>query len=436
MKHIIYTFFCIGAFILLTANFISCSKPGSTTSTDPCAGKTIVVTATTNPTSGGSTTNGSINASASGSSGFAYNINGGSFQASGIFGNLAAGTYNVSAKDNNGCSGSQSFTVAATACPTIIITATSVAASSSTATNGSITASASGSTGITFSLNNGVFQTSGTFTGLAGASYNITAKDLNGCTNSAAVVVSSGSCPTITISSTTTNTAGPTATNGSLTATASGGVAPYTYSKDAGVTFQNMGLFNNLTAGNYSIVAKDANGCLAASGNITVSSAPCPTISLSASTVGSDKCSNNNGSITVSASGSIGLMYKLNSGLFQASSIFGALPTGNYTITVRDANGCSATGTAQVNVAAAGPNFVNVKAIMTTNCAISGCHAGASPQNGINFADDCTIVAQSSRIKARAVDGVPSIMPASGAISAGDKQKIINWINAGGQHSN
>ena len=427
--------FCLLVFCVMAINFISCSKPGSVPS-DPCAGKTIVITGTTNPTSGGSTTNGTINATATGSSGFTYNLNGGAFQASGAFTNLAAGTYTVLAKDNSGCSGSQSFTVIASACPTILPTATIVAASSSIAANGSITASATGSTGFTFSINNGPFQASGAFTGLVAASYNVTAKDLNGCTNSRAFVVTSGSCPTITVSSTTTATAGPTATNGSITASATGGVAPYTYSKDAGATFQASGFFNNLTAGNYSVVAKDVNGCLAASGNITVSSAACPTIILSSSTIGSDKCTNNTGVVNLTASGSTGLMYNLNAGAFQSSAFFGALATGNYTVTVRDVNGCSTTGTATVNIAAAGPNFVNVKAIMTANCAISGCHAGSSPQNGINFADDCTIVSQSARIKARAVDGNPSIMPASGSISASDKQKIIDWINAGGKHSN
>ena len=435
MKSCILMFLCISAVFVITINFTSCSKP-DTTPSNPCAGKTIIVTALTNPTSGGTSANGIINASASGSSGFTYNINGGSFQAGTSFTGLAAGTYTISAKDNNGCSGTQSFNVAASACPTIIVTGTTTAASTTTATNGSITVAATGSTGIIFSLNTGTFQTSGTFAGLAAGSYNITAKDLNGCTNSAAFVVSGGSCPTIIISSTATATSGPTASNGSVTATANGGAAPYTFSKDAGVSFQASGVFNNLAAANYTIVAKDANGCLGASGNITVSSAPCPVITLSSSAVGSDKCANNTGAVNVTAGGSSGLMFNINGGAFQTSSVFGSLATGNYTVSVRDVNGCTTTGTAQVNIAAAGPTFSNVKTIMIANCAFTGCHGGSSPQSGINLADDCTIVAQAARIKARAVDGNPSIMPATGPISASDKQKIVDWINSGGKHSN
>lgn len=83
-----------------------------------------------------------------------------------------------------------------------------------------------------------------------------------------------------------------------------------------------------------------------------------------------------------------------------------------------------------------GPLFTAVKAVVQTNCAVSGCHAGSSPQNGINFADDNTIVNQKARIKVRAVDnaGTANQMPPPPAapLSTADQQKITNWINAGG----
>ena len=81
MRNSIFIAFCIAGLCMLAINFTSCSKPDSTP-TNPCAGKTIVVTGTTNPTSGGSTTNGTINATATGSSGFTYNLNGECFEAS------------------------------------------------------------------------------------------------------------------------------------------------------------------------------------------------------------------------------------------------------------------------------------------------------------------------------------------------------------------
>lgn len=430
-------FISSGILVLFAAavNFISCSKPDLTPQ-DPCVGKTIIIAGSVNPTSGGTSTDGSLNVSATGSTGISFSINNGTFQSSGNFTNLAANTYLVTAKDGNGCTATKTFTVSSAPCPTITLTGTSTPASSPTSANGAITATASGSSGLTYSINNVVFQPAGSFTGLITGSYTITAKDVNGCTASAVFIVVSATCPTITVSALTTVTSGPTAANGTLTATASGGALPYTYSKNGGATFQASGSFNNLTAGNYTIVSKDVNACLGTSGVITVSAAPCPTITISTGITPSDKCTNNTGAITVNATGSSGFTYNINSGGFQASNFFNALGIGNYTVGVKDLNGCVNTGTTVVNIAPAGPTFSMVKPIISVNCAFSGCHAGASPQSGIDFNDDCTIVAQRVRIKARAVDGIPSIMPPFGSLSASEKQKIMDWINAGGQHSN
>ena len=84
-----------------------------------------------------------------------------------------------------------------------------------------------------------------------------------------------------------------------------------------------------------------------------------------------------------------------------------------------------------------GTLFTAVRNILQANCALSGCHAGASPQNGINFGDNCTIVTQKDRIKARAVDasGTSNQMPPppSAPLTATERQKITDWVNAGGK---
>jgi large repetitive protein len=430
---------CCSIFILfiISTNFISCSKPDTTSPpVATCADKTIVITGTTTATSGGTTSNGSINVSATGSTGFTYSI-GGAFQASGSFTSLAAGTYSVTAKDDAGCTSIKSFVVTASACPTINITAVITFASGPAATNGAINATATGSTGFTYSIGSAAFQASGNFTGLSGnVTYQITAKDLNGCTATTGFTVNVLNAPVITVITTTVPSSGPTATNGSISASASGGIAPYQYSLNGGA-FQGQGTFGSLLAGsNYSVVAKDFNGNLSASFPVTVSFTPCPTITLSANVLGADKCLNNNGSITAVATGSTGLTYNLNGGTYQAGTLFGSLTTGGYTLGVKDANGCITTTPVTVAVAAAGVNFTAVKAVLASNCAFAGCHAGANPQNGLDFTVDCTIVAQSARIKARAVDATPSVMPPGGGLSAADKLKITNWIAAGGQHSN
>ncbi len=418
--------------------YVGCSKSGTTPTPppNPCAGVVIVVTGTTTATSTPTATNGSIIASATGGSGFTYQLNGGTAQASGTFTGLAAGSYTVAAKSSAGCSGTQTFTVTATACPSITVTATITQTTTPTATNGMIVATGAGSTGFTYNINGGAFQASGSFSNLAVGSYTIVAKDGNGCTGSNSFSVTSASCPTITLNTTPTNTTGPTATNGSIVAVATGGLAPHTYSKDGGTNFQASGTFNNLAVGTYAVVAKDANGCLSASVSTIVGST-CPTITAATATTTTVKCEPNTGSITISASGSTGFMYNLNGGIYQASNVFAGLATGAFTYGVRDANSCIITGNATVSQAPAGSLFLAVKAVLATNCAFAPCHGGATPQSGLDFTVDCTIVGQGLRIKARAVDSNPSQMPPSGPpLSAVDKQKIVDWLNAGGKHNN
>lgn len=238
---------------------------------------------------------------------------------------------------------------------------------------------------------------------------------------------------TIVITGAATATSGGASADGSISVSATGSTG-FTFNNNAGA-FQSSGTFSNLASGNYTITAKDDAGCTSTK-SFTVTSSSCPTITISTSNNASDKC-NSTGKITVTASGSTGFNYTINGGTtYQASNIFNSVAAGAYTVGVKDANGCLSSNTTTVNVATAGTLFTSVKALMLANCATAGCHAGATPQNGIDLSIDCTIVSQSARIKARAVDANPSIMPATGAMSTLDKQKIVDWINAGGQYSN
>lgn len=58
----------------------------------------------------------------------------------------------------------------------------------------------------------------------------------------------------------TTNTSSPDICDGQVNITASGGTAPYTYSIDAGETFQSSNIFTGLCNENYSVIIKDSLG--------------------------------------------------------------------------------------------------------------------------------------------------------------------------------
>ena len=66
---------------------------------------------------------------------------------------------------------------------TVVVSGSSSDASSGQS-NGSISASATGGSGFTYSLSGGTFQSSGNFINLAAGTYTITAKNSDGCTGS------------------------------------------------------------------------------------------------------------------------------------------------------------------------------------------------------------------------------------------------------------
>ncbi|MEO7923030.1 MAG: hypothetical protein ABIR30_05080 [Chitinophagaceae bacterium] len=442
MKHIIplrsLCIFLLSALVVI----YSCSKGGGGgTPPNPCSGVTVTVSGTTsNPTTVNGT-DGSISATASGASGFTYSLNGGTFQASGTFSNLAAGSYTIVAKSSAGCTGSSIFTLSAPnpcAGINIIVTGTATNPSGPGATNGSIVASATGSTGFTYSINGGAFQPSGTFNNLGAGAYAIVAKDLNGCIGSANFTLTAPNpCAgiTIVVTGTITHPSAPGATNGSIVASATGSTG-FTYNINGGV-FQASGTFNNLGAGVYIIVAKDLNGCTGTNSFTLTPPNPCAGVNIivSITPTANIPCQlPNTGAIAASASGGNGVYtYSLNGGAFQSSGTFSNLPAGNYTVTAKDGNTCTGSGSDVVSNAPAGPLFTQVRTVLQNNCV--PCHNNVQQEGGMNWTIDCNIVTFKDRIQARAVNGNPSPMPPTGLLPISERQKITNWINAGGRYS-
>lgn len=139
------------------------------------------------------------------------------------------------------------------------------------------------------------------------------------------------------------------------------------------------------------------------------------------------------GTVTATAGGSTGFTYNIDGGSFQSSGSFAGVGAGDHTVIAKDSEGCTKSGTVTVTADASGPLFAAVKAVIVANC--NSCHTGAGAQGGQNFGTDCNIVNAAARIKARAVDGNPSFMPQGGQLNATDKQKITNWVAAGGKYS-
>ncbi len=316
--------------IVATIN-LACSGSQATT-TFVIPGPTITTTQT-NTTCGNST--GSITAVGSGSTGpYTYNINGGAFQASGTFNGLPAGVHTIIVRDANNCPAATTVTILNTDGPALTYTQTNATCGNNT---GTITANATGGTApYQYSINGGTtYQAGNFFTGLVAGTYTLVVRDVNGCTNSAIVTITTSTAPTLS--------AVPTAAtcnqnNGVITAFASGGAAPLEYSIN-GNTFQPGNVFNGLTPGAYTVTVRDASGCTRTV-NVTVGNSPAPTVTATSTAAG---CGNTNGTITATGSGGIiPYQYSINGGTtYQASNVFVGLAPGVYTITIRDNTGCT-----------------------------------------------------------------------------------------------
>ncbi|MDZ7879800.1 MAG: PKD domain-containing protein [Saprospiraceae bacterium] len=319
-----------GLYTVIVKDANGCTATQQATVTN--SGSAVSITSITPQSATCGSMNGSLTVTATGT-GLQYALNNGTYQTSNVFSNLAAGVYTVTIKDANGCTATQQATVTNSGSAVSI---TSVTPQSATcgSMNGSLTVTATG-TGLQYSLNNGAYLSDNVFRGLAAGLYTVIVKDANGCTaTQQATVTNSGSA--VSITSVTPQSATCGSMNGSLTVTATGTGLQYALNNGA---YQTSNVFSNLAAGTYTVTIKDANGCTATQ-QVSVTNSG-SAASITSVTPQSATCGSSNGSLTVVATGT-GLQYALNNGTYQTSNVFSNLAAGTYTVTIKDANGCTA----------------------------------------------------------------------------------------------
>ncbi|MEO8146092.1 MAG: T9SS type A sorting domain-containing protein [Bacteroidia bacterium] len=278
-----------------------------------------------------------------------YSLNGVTFQSSTLFTALAAGSYVVLVKDLSGCINAFPITVPNSTAPSITVASTPA---SCNLNDGIITSTGLGGTApLQYSINGTTFQASNIFSGLAIGTYTVTVKDVNGCTSSASIGVSSVTGLTLAVGTISSNCT--ISNGGSITATATGNNPPLQYSIN-GTTYQASNVFTGLSAGNYTVYVKDALGCIL-SKSATISSAFAPVV---VATATNSSCNSNTGTITASGSGGTGaLLYSINGTTFQSNTFFNNVSPGTYTVTVQDASGCTATTVVTIINVGAGPGI-------------------------------------------------------------------------------
>ena len=256
--------------------------------------------------------------------------------------NLRSGAYTVTVTETSAsCSTTATVTVNA-ATNTLNLSQAKVDANCSGTMGGSITITPSGgNTPFSYAWagpSNASNNITPTLTNIGQGIYSVTVTDNKSCTSTATVQVNR-KLSTVNIPTPVTVRPACSGTNGSITLSPAGGVAPYTYAWNPG---GNANPLNNLGAGNYFVTVQDAEGCSATT-TVTLSSTT-STISAGTPVVSeSPYFAPATGSIALSPSGGktpYTVTWSGPSGSTHTGLSLTALIPGDYVPVIRDADGC------------------------------------------------------------------------------------------------
>ena len=212
--------------------------------------------------------------------------------------------------------------------------------------------------------------------------------------------------------------------NGSITVLATGGKQPYTYSAD-GTTFQSSNSIQNLGAGSFTVVVKDANGCQK-SISVSLTNAA-STLDVTATTTPDTGCAVHNGTITLKgASGVAPYQYQLSTNGYVSSATFSSLASGAYSLSIKDSKGCTKTLSVTVLAGAGSASYAtDIAPLLTNYCNSAGCHSANSGRSLTTYA---RVQSGASAIKSRTASGN---MPPGGGLTQAQISLIACWVNAG-----
>ncbi|MBN4081554.1 SprB repeat-containing protein, partial [bacterium AH-315-C07] len=218
-------------------------------------------------------------------------------------------------------------------------------------------------------------QTDSTATALYAGQFCVTVTDANGCTTTTCVTITQPNVLTVSVGQTNVLCNGE--SNGTATATASNGTAPYQYSWSNTVPLDTDSSANGLAIGVYCVSVQDANGCTLTS-CITITQPDTLKVPIAKFDV---LCNGDStGWVAVTPTGgTTPYTYSWNTGLAYGDSMTTGLPIGTYTVTITDANGCDTTNSLTITqVAPITATFFTINA----NCDSSNGIACVTPAGG------------------------------------------------------
>jgi gliding motility-associated-like protein len=281
---------------------------------------------------------------------------------------LNGGVYTFTATPTGGgCSATSTITVTQPNAPTATQITTNVSCFG--LSDGTDTVKAiGGSPPLTFSWTGGPAIVTGDASGLAAGTYVCTITDSKGCSIKETAIITQPALLTVTATGLPATCAGK--CNGQVICVPSGGTTIYNYSWSAPSTCTSASC-NNVCAGNYTANITDAHGCKATA-TTTVTE---PTPLVIAMFPKPSHCSKPDGSDSATVSGgTAGYSFVWKPGAGSVKPGYHNIPSGIYTVVVKDNNGCLDSSTNTV------PNLpgVNITQVSFTNVSCFGGKDGSA----------------------------------------------------------
>lgn len=227
---------------------------------------------------------------------------------------------------------------------------------------------------------NGNSSTSEDLLNTIGGNYTLTVNDIAGCSASVGpFTVASSPGPSIDVTNMVITNESCFGNDGSIAGiTVSGGAVPLTYQWNGNATTNT--LLSGVSAGTYTLVVTDNIGCSSTVGPFTISASNSILIDVTNISINSETCNGTDGSISgITASGGTGpLTYSWSPSLANTIDLT-AVSSGNYTLTVTDGFGCSATSGPHTINQIGGPTFDDANSVLVNEA----CGAGNGSISGI-----------------------------------------------------
>jgi len=253
------------------------------------------------------------------------------------WGSIPAGSIAVSVGNNSSCTGSVVINVTVLNLSGTITSLSDITCNGGS--DGSVNVAAttgSGTAPYVYSLDGAAFQPGGTFTGVSAGNHSVRIRDALLCTFDLPFIINQPEPLSVMVSSQT-DVICFGESNGSVTVTSTGGVAPYQYRINGG-GLQSSNIFSGLSSGSYTITVQDSHGCTA--------DVPCTITQPASAFSGTVSVLNvlcfgeTTGAINLTiAGGAVPYSFVWNNGA--VTEDIENISAGNYSVTVTDSHGCT-----------------------------------------------------------------------------------------------